>query len=358
MKIDFISVSLSGGGAERVLTLLANHFVEKGYDVKIITFNEGDAFILDSKINRVKLHHGKITNHKIRSLKNLTSYYYHKNNRPDVIISFLTHINLISILVAKLYRIKIIASEHNSFLRVQDPKFLTHITRTFLYPQANFLTVLTNFDIPYYKKKKINVVVMPNPCTFKIQTDLDLRREKIILAVGSLDRYHHKGFDNLLKLIAPILKNHNDWTLQIVGGGSKGFEHLKKLTFKYNIIDQVQFTGFRKDVNILMQKSEIFILPSRFEGLPMVLLEALSQGLACVAYDCKTGPSDIIEHGKNGILVEDQNIQIMQQELKKLINNPTLRKELRINGVKSLDKFSIENIGKSWEGLFNELKIL
>ena len=107
-----------------------------------------------------------------------------------------------------------------------------------------------------------------------------------------------------------------------------------------------------------MQKSEIFILPSRFEGLPMVLLEALSQGLACVAYDCKTGPSDIIEHGKNGILVEDQNIQIMQQELKKLINNPTLRKELRINGVKSLDKFSIENIGKSWEGLFNELKIL
>ena len=84
MKIDFISVSLSGGGAERVLTLLANHFVEKGYDVKIITFNEGDAFILDSKINRVKLHHGKITNHKIRSLKNLTSYYYHKNNRPDV----------------------------------------------------------------------------------------------------------------------------------------------------------------------------------------------------------------------------------------------------------------------------------
>ena len=201
MRIDFILSSLIGGGAERVLVILANFFAQKSYKVRIITFNDGEAYTLDSNITRIKLHNGKIKNHKIRSLKNLYGFYKNRNNRPDVVISFITQTNFISIIIAKIFRIKIIVSEHNSYLQAQQPKVLTNFTRTFLYPFANYLTVLTKFDIDYYKRKKVKVVVMPNPCSFQSLRKSKLKRQKTILAIGNLDRYHHKGFDNLIKLI-------------------------------------------------------------------------------------------------------------------------------------------------------------
>src|SRR5690606_39054963 len=122
------------------------------------------------------------------------------------------------------------------------------------------------------------------------------------------------------------------------GGGENGMKYLKALVKKYDIENQVTFTGFRKDVKTLMQESEIFILPSRFEGLPMVLLEAMSQGMACIAYDCKTGSSDIIEHNINGLLIEDQKIIAMQLGLEKLIQDKQFRKKLGSNAQKSIDR--------------------
>ena len=357
MKIDFIIGSLTGGGAERVLVLLGNYFAENGHTVRIITFYDGDAYELDSRISRVRLHDGKIKNHKIRSLINLFGFYKKKSNRPNVIISFITQTNLISIIIAKIYGINIIVSEHNSYLRAQHPKNLTNFTRTFLYPLANYLTVLTSFDIDYYKKKKVNVVVMPNPCSFTPIVEHNKTKDKTILAIGNLDRYHHKGFDNLLSLVAPVLKNHKDWTLKIIGGGEKGLKFLTKLVNQHNIQNQVIFTGFRKDVNQIMERSEVFILSSRYEGLPMVLLEAMSQGMACIAYDCKTGPADIIENDINGLLIEDQNIEAMQKGLEKLICNEKLRFNLSCNATKTIDKFSLENIGQQWVQLFQKMKI-
>jgi glycosyltransferase involved in cell wall biosynthesis len=116
--------------------------------------------------------------------------------------------------------------------------------------------------------------------------------------------------------------------------------------------------GFRNDVRDIMRMSEIFILPSRFEGLPMVLLEAMSQGMACIAYDCKTGPSDIINpEYENGILIQDQNIELMQKGLQSLILNETARRELGVKAMKSLDHFTIENIIIKWQKVFDEILI-
>src|SRR5690606_21613345 len=140
------------------------------------------------------------------------------------------------------------------------------------------------------------VYVMPNPCTYNAYVEDVRKREKVILTVGALDRYHHKGFDNLIPLIAPVLKKHKDWKLKLVGGGSKGVELLKSLTKLHTIESQVIFEGFSNDVSQIMRTSEIYVMPSRFEGLPMVLLEAMSQGMACIAFDCVSGPSDIITH--------------------------------------------------------------
>lgn len=357
MKIDLISGTLSGGGAERVLVLLANYFAKNTHTVRIITFNAGDAYELDSRISRVRLHAGKIKNHKIRSTKNLYSFYKLKSNRPNLMISFITQTSLIALLVAKLYRIKIVCSEHTNSLKFQTPVFLTYITRVLLYKFADQVTVLTAYDIDFYRKKGIKVRVLPNPCTFKPIEFPNQNRKKEILAVGNINRYKLKGFDSLIQLATPILKQNKDWVLKIVGGGEEGIKILKEQIRANQMEDQIILSGFRNDVNKLMQESDIFILTSMHEGLPMALLEAMSQGMACISYDCKTGPADIIEHGKNGLLIDDQNSEAMQEELSKLLNDTALRNKLRNHGVLSLNRFSMENIGRQWEQLFLELKL-
>ncbi|TLP70634.1 glycosyltransferase family 4 protein [Maribacter sp. ACAM166] len=357
MKIDFLITALSGGGAERVMVLLANHFQEKGHTVCLITFNVGDAYEVTSGVMRKKLHDGKFKNHKLRTLNNLRKYYALPKNRPDVMISFLTLNNLNTILIAKLYGINVIVSEHISSLGKTTPEWLTRITRNWIYRKADFITVLTAFDIEFYKKRKCKVVVMPNPCTFPVLLQNDHPRKKTILAVGSLNRYHHKGFDNLIGFIKPILDEHSDWTLKIIGGGVTGKKLLTKLVEEEEgLAKRIIFTGFTNEVAQYMKEAAIFILPSRFEGLPMVLLEAMSQGMACIAYDCKTGPSDMLRDHYNGLLIPDQDVPSMQKGLLMLMENEKLRHTLGNNALRSLERYSMNSVASQWEELFKQLR--
>ncbi|MAU72708.1 MAG: group 1 glycosyl transferase [Pseudozobellia sp.] len=356
MKIDFVIASLSGGGAERVMVLLANKLSSLGYRVNIITFSPGLAYDLDDDVELTNLHKSRIKNHSLRRFVSLLRYYKTKENRPDVVISFITLINLITIIAAKLFNIKVICSEHNSYLRAQSPVALTRFTRKVFYPKADFVTVLTAFDVPYYESLKVNVKVMPNPCTFEPNVLEGLEKNKTILAVGSLDRYHHKGFDNLIDIADRVLRKRPEWKLKIIGGGDQGLKFLQEKVEKLNLQDSIIFTGFRTDVKEIMAQSEVFILSSRYEGLPMVLLEAMSQGMACIAYDCKTGPSDIIVDNKNGILVEDQNLDQMSIQLANLLDDQNLRESLSENGINSLKNFSIDSVISKWEVLFDSLK--
>lgn len=353
MKIDFVVNSLVSGGAERVLILLANYFNKMGHQVSIITFNEPEIWKPNDGITRVRLHHGKIKNHMIRSFKNLTQYYYHKKNRPDVLISFMIETNLIAIMVSKFFGIKIIASEHNNHL--EETNALGRITRKYMYKFSNALTVLTNFDKKFYKTRNVNVFVMPNPCTFDVYQEENRNRSKTILAVGALNRYHHKGFDNLLKMIGPVLDNNPGWKLRLVGGGEEGTNFLKALAKKENLNDNIIFEGFSTEVSDIMRDSEIYIMTSRFEGLPMVLLEAMSQGMACISYDCISGPAEIITHNVNGLLIDNQNSEAMCNELDLLIKNPEKRIELAKKSINSLDRYNIDTIYKKYLNIFESI---
>jgi GalNAc-alpha-(1->4)-GalNAc-alpha-(1->3)-diNAcBac-PP-undecaprenol alpha-1,4-N-acetyl-D-galactosaminyltransferase len=355
MKIHFVISGLKGGGAERVLLLLSNALSKKGYQIGIITFNGEDAYTPYEQIERIRLHGGKVPNHSLRSLLNLGTYYRQKKNRPDLIISFMPSISFIAIIVAKLYQIKIIACEHINHKRIDSR--LDQFTREKLYRFANFLTVLTSFDVDYYTKHKAKVVVMPNPSTFQIIGQLPKNKQNIILAVGSLDRYEHKGFDNLLDILPPLVEKFPEWKLQIVGQGEKGLTYLLEKSKQLNLQNFVEFLGFRKDVDNIMKASEIYVLPSRYEGLPMVLIEAMSQGMACIAYNCKTGPSDIISDGYNGLLIENQNKIAMQNGLGELMSKPQLRKCLGENALQSMDRFQIGTIVSKWEKLFENLNL-
>ncbi|MEC7770168.1 MAG: glycosyltransferase family 4 protein [Bacteroidota bacterium] len=354
MRIDFIISGLYPGGAERVLVLLANHFSENGYDVNLITLNEAESYQVSEQVTRIKLHEGSIKIAKLRGLVNLFKYYRHKTNRPEVIISFTTFLNFLTITVANFYKIPIIVSEHTNHLNINKPKWLYDYIRTLLYPKANFVTVLTAFDQAFFNKKGCNTVIMPNPITFKPISKLPSNRKKNILAVGYLERYHIKGFDNLIQFIEPVLKEHKEWNLIIAGGGENGKAYLTHLVDEKGLTERILFTGQINNVKEVMVESSIYILSSRLEGLPMVLLEAMSQGMACIAYDCVTGPSEMINNNVNGLLIEDQNMEEMKKGLVRLIESETLRIELGENALKSLDKYDIYNVAQIWMNLFNK----
>ena len=352
MKIDFIIGSLTGGGAERVLVLLASEFTKK-HDVSIITFTGDEDYAYNKNITRIKLHQGKLKNHTLRRFTELFSYYKIKSNRPNVVISFLPPISFVTVPICRFYKIKVICSEHINYLQIESK--IVSITRKYIYKHANFLTVLTHFDKDFYERKGIATIVMPNPCTFSAIKRNNHERKKEIIAVGNLNRYHHKGFDNLLKIMKPILDNNKDWKLRIIGSGEKGKEFLINIADELSITEQVQFDGFRKDVGSIMQNASIFILSSRFEGLPMVLLEAMSQGMACIAYNCKTGPSEMLDHNQNGLLIEDQNIEAMRENLNKLVENKLLRDSLGDVALHSLEKYSMPNIIRKWDNLLKKI---
>lgn len=353
MKIDFIINSLTGGGAERVMTTLANGFSETSKEIKLITFNESEAYELNNLVKRIKLHEGRFKNHILRSTLNLFKFYFKKKNRPDLIVSFMPDTNLISICVAKIFRIKIIISEHNNHLA--NPSNKSKWIRKYFYRYANATTVLTNFDVNYFESMGAKVTVLPNPILLpKAITKYNLRNKNILVA-GSLKRYDVKGFDSLLYLIEPVLKSNLDWTLTIAGSGESGTTVLKKITHKLKLEKQVIFTGFCKNIQELMQNSQIYVLASKYEGLPMVLMEALSNGMACISYDCVSGPRDLIEDKKNGLLIDNQNKEAMQDGIRQLINNYNLRETLAQQAPQSVTKYSLENILTQWELLIESI---
>ncbi len=356
MKIDFVIQSLGSGGGERVLSILANELAQRGYQIRIITLRNTieDAFPLHEDIVRVRLQKKIVSNYSITNLLNLFKFYLPRKNRPKIIISFMVDTSMLAIIVSTFFRIKCIASEHTNHI-LKKKSNLRLITRKYLYRFAKKVVALTEFDRVYYEKHKSDVIVIPNPSTFK-SNFTQTKRHKTILAVGNLNKYHIKGFDNLIPIVAEIFKKHEEWKLQIVGSiDDKSYNLLFELVQDHNIENRVVFSGFSNNVSEIMLNSEIFVLTSRFEGLPMVLIEAMSQGMACIAYDCQTGPSDIIDHGKNGVLVKDQDMQMMTNELESLILNNDFRLELRKNAPKSLKKFEPESVVKIWEEVFEQI---
>ncbi len=354
MKIDFLIGNMTGGGAQRVISVLANHLAQKGHIIKIISFRGGDEYPLDPSIKRIYFNKKVLMNSVVfNGYFQLFNFYRNKSNRPDVISSHINSLGYLTIPIAKIFRLKIIVSEHIN--HQVDMRFRKRFLWKRLYPLVDAVTILTNFDYEFFSKKNKRVVVMPNPSSFENRKVVENHiRKKEIIAIGSLDRYHHKGFDNLLDIAREVGKVNTEWTFKIVGAGEQGRRFLEKKANELRLTN-VEFLGFRDDIKEILYNAEIYILPSRFEGLPMTLLEAYSQGTACIAYDCVSGPSDIVTNRHDGLLIENQNIIAMTNGLQELMENKELRKKLQKNAPSSLEKFSVENIGNKWEALLSDV---
>jgi len=354
MKILFVIYSLKGGGAERVLALIANEFSSKKHKVLIYTYLEGSVYKLNNDIIHKPIFHdseiltGILGNIKFFTrLKNIIEL-----EKPEIVISFMLGMNKKVIPVTKIVGVPVIVSEHNSY--ENKTGISSWIERHILYKFADSVVILTKYDYKkFYSKFLNNVTVIPNPLSFTPVNVLGTR-EKTILAAGNLDRWSHKGLDNLLNIFYHIKKIHPEWKLKIAGEGKNGKLFLLKLVEKLDLQKDVIFLGFCEDISKELKKSSIFVLSSRFEGFPMVLLEAMSQGCTCISFDCISGPREIIENNVDGLLIENQNMKKMKNGILRLIEDKVLCEFLAKNAIQNINRLSISEIGNSWIELINE----
>ncbi len=342
-----------------MMTILANALAELGHEVTIISkIKTSVSYPLSEDVRlyypetRVN-YRSKLTTLLGRLGTTRDLYRFLRKKRPDVVIPFSTTTNGVLIVICRMLGLPVIASEHMNY-KTTSEKFSHRFIRRYIYPRADYLTVLTNRDKEeYYNRFMKNVVVMPNPLSLiPFSNEEAGSREKCILAVGDLNRIEHKGFDSLLQIFANIRVKHPDWNLCIAGGGEA--QPVEDLIEKFGLVGHVTLLGHIKEVQKYMQSCSIFALSSRYEGLPLVLVEAMSQGIACIAYDCFTGPAEMITPGFDGILVEDQNMDSFEKELSKLINDEELRKELGNHAIDSSRKFIPEEIVPLWQALIEK----
>lgn len=197
-----------------------------------------------------------------------------------------------------------------------------------------------------------NITVIPNPVTIKLPTVINPHKEKLFLAVGHLT--HIKGFDLLLKAWAQVVPNHPDWRLRIVGDGEDK-TMLEQLRRKLNIEASTELVPKTNNIAAHYQQAAFFVMSSRFEGLPLVLIEAQAYGLPIVSFDCDTGPAEIIKHGETGWLCKPGCMESLSSSINVALQYTIDANDLTqlcSSAVKNVEKFTLPIIAARWCELF------
>lgn len=341
MKILFFIHSLDKGGAERVLSVLANYLI-KFFQIEICYFDKNLNFYeFNKNIEITKLKKTKFKNKflaKIDHILNIRKKII--STKPDLIISFMDFTNF-DVILANFKFSPLIVTEHVNYKLLKSPRWIK--LRKFLYPFASFLSVLTKEDKSYYEKFVKNVAIMPNPVDFKIEKNPS--KKDIILVPARLEEIKdHATLFKALRLID--LKN---FKVILAGGGSLKDE-LKKKSKGLN----VEFIGHQKELEKFYKVAKILVLPSKSEGFSNVLVESMFFSVARLS--SKTaGGLELIKDNENGLLFEIGDEKDLANKLEKLINDDNLREKLAKNSLNEAKNFSILEIGKRWDNLIKEV---
>ncbi|PKF74306.1 glycosyltransferase family 4 protein [Chryseobacterium sp. PMSZPI] len=379
MKIVYCIPSLdNSGGTERILTDKVNYLAKAGdYDITIIT-TEGESkkpyFLLEKNIKVVELNINfnevfnysivkkyLITHQKLNLYTSLLQQFLDEQN-VDICVStggkemeFFKKIKSKCVKVCELHFSKnfrkqfLISRKNNIFWRLignyRNIRLIQQVK------DLDQLVVLTRKDLKEWKKDINNVTQIYNFSPI-YSNERSLLNNHSIIAAGRLDP--QKGFDMLIKAWSLIQDKIFDWKLNIYGQGDL-YAQLSKDIDENKLNNTVFLKGRTNDIKKELLESSIFVLSSRYEGFPMVMLESLTCGIPIVSFNCETGPDEIIINDDCGILVENGNIEKLAEGILRLINDNELRVQKSIIAKKKSEDFSKEVIMQKWINLFNEL---
>lgn len=364
-SIAFYIGGLCIGGAERVICNLAEYFYSEGYRVTMVTkVRDEKEYDLNPRIRRIiaditpEEETGSRIHNLLARINKLRRIW--KEVKPDVIVSFIRKNNLMAIASAVPLGIPVVVSVRSAPEReLMGFGFKTISFLLFRMAAGVVLQTREAYDFfPGYIRAK--AVVLPNsinPEFLKASEELETQgdgsstnsaRKKKIITVGRID--DNKNQRLLVDAYARIAMQYPDWSLELVGDGS-GKKSLEEYVRTLPCKDRINFTGAVDDVAKHMSEASIFVLPSKIEGMPNALIEAMVMGMACISTDCPCGgPRDLIAADEsNGVLVPVDNADAMAMALKRLITNDILRESMGDNAKKIINTLHPDAVNKQWK---------
>lgn len=350
MKLSFVAANLNSGGAERVMSLLANQFIENGYEVEFVFLKKDIRFYpLHDKV-KVKIAEKECGSDSLIK-KLLWMRKYIRQNKPDVVFAFRIAIYCVTIPSLIGVRIPIIASERN------DPRFNSiawKLIQALILPLANHLVVQTQRVKDYFPKfiqKKTDIIF--NPVTEKVFSPPIVSKEKLIISVGRL--HSQKNQKMMIEAFARVSEDFQEWKLVIYGEGPER-ESLERMIqdSRLKIKDKVLLPGRSENIIEELNKSEIFAFSSDFEGMSNAVVEAFCVGLPIITTKV-SGTEDFITENKNGFLLERNDVEGMEKAMRKLMSDENLRKFLGDNNRQQAKIFKIDYIFHQWEEVIKKV---
>ncbi len=356
MKVTLTIYAMGLGGAERVMSILANYWVERGWDITLIVLVDRSVppfYQLDPRIKLQQLGiAGSSANalvasvniwHRVRILRSAIIA-----SQPDLVIGFMGTAGVLSLLACKNTSIPVIVSEH-IYPPLSSASRIWKTLIKFTYRSADLVTVLTESALSFFPPAQgYRSIVMPNPVIVPLP---EVKTERLLtsptlIAVGRLAP--QKGFDLLIQAFDRLKDKYPDWHLTILGEGASRGE-LEALISQSKLTDRIHLLGQVKNVNAYLYQADLFVLSSRAEGFPMGLCEAMACGLPVIATDCLSGPRELINDGVDGILVASEDVDALANGLDLLMSDPVKRQQLAQAAPQILDRFGLEQVMKIWD---------
>lgn len=376
MKIVYCASQLfRPGGTEKVLTEKVNYLAnEEGFEIHIITEDQNNRpifFNLDEKITLHDINISTLNKTVIPGITFITNVFTLRKKYTQIINSIGADVVIvvergyldfvipfIKCNVTKIREFHFAKKAVKEHIKVMEGKIkqLRHLLRYSilfkLFNKYDYLILLTEKDQKegaYSTQTK----VFPNMLN-KLPSETAMLEKKNVISAGSMyDK--RKNFEEQILLWREIKTSHPDWILNIYGDG-KERASLQRLIDQFELQNHVILHGNSSTMKENYLNSSIFLFTSQAEGLPMVLIEALSFGLPCVAYDAPTGPSDIIIPNENGFLIENQNIKSLKEKLCLLMDNVEMRKKMGQNAKVSCNRYLSKTVMEKWIHFFQSIK--
>ena len=354
--------SLGAGGAERVLSEMANYWQERGHVITLLTLDsaQSDFYALNPSIQRIALGLKKDSRHIWNAVGNniqriLSLRRAIKRSEPHAIISFIDTVNVLTIVAGMGLGISVIVSE-----RI-DPRHhgigaLWQRLRYMVYPRAAAVVVQTRdvYEWMQNEMPRVNFATIPNPARISLpqkEGSYTFPAGQNVVAMGRLAP--QKGFDLLIKAFAQCAQVFPTWNLVIFGEGNERGS-LESLVANHALGHRIHLPGLIAEPMSVLAEAQIFVLSSRYEGFPNVLVEAMACGLPVITTDCPSGPSEIIRHGIDGILVPVEDVGALVDAMQDLMAHPEKRERLALHAKEVTDRFGEERVMGMWEALIKK----
>lgn len=367
-RILMLVSSMNAGGAERVAAHLADTWVERGDMVTLlVTFSgRGGCFYpLSPRVRLVYLSDlagctGKSWRAYWKRFASLRRFM--RDARADVIVSFLTNVNIAALLAGWTRVRGLVVCEHTHPPACPLP-FATRVLRRLTYSRAGCVTLLTRESREWMEAHipGVRAAVIPNPVNFPLPEgaprvmpqEYIAPHRRLLLAVGRLSP--EKQFERLIAAFAIVARRHPSWDLVILGEGPER-GRLELHTASARVADRVKLPGRVGSVGEWYRRADLYAMSSAFEGFPNTLAEAMAHGCAVVSYDCDTGPRDMIRDRQDGILVNPVgDVAALASALDTLMSDESMRRRLARRAVEIRERYSLARIVGMWDEVFDRV---